>query len=93
VEIPASMVAQAKTFCSMQPCARFAEGELVIELDGETTTIAICPRHYEYVQAQMSKHGDTSMLSQEIVFADEMPGEQAMINDIIANGNPYDIIY
>lgn len=87
-----NMLAMAKTFCSVQPCTRYAEGDLVLESDAGKQVIPICPRHYEYyIEYFNSETFDSDILGKETVFVDDV-GDDEMIGDIIRRGNPHEII-
>lgn len=80
----------AVTFCSIQPCTRQAEGDLIIEQGGQEQRIAICPRHYEWF-VNNPAHANTHDASREVVFVDDV-GDDQMVNDIIRRGDPLEII-
>ena len=85
-------MAQAKTFCSIQPCTRFAEGDLTIESDAGVEVIPICPRHYEYYMSYFGGEDfDKDVLSKETVFVDDV-GDDSMIDDIMQRGDPHEIV-
>lgn len=92
MDIPASMMAQAKTFCSIQPCVRFAEGDLVIERDGQTETHPVCPRHHEYIMQYYGQQDfDPAIVGKEVIFADEVD-DDGMIKQIVEHGNLHEIV-
>lgn len=93
MQLPPGLAAQAVTFCSIQPCTRYAEGDLVIERGGQEEIIPVCPRHYEYIVDKLGEqiYDDPSLLSKEIVFVDDV-GRDAMLDRIIASGTALDII-
>jgi len=61
-------------FCTFQPCPRQAGGDLVVELGGEEKRFPVCERHADYITSQQKGH-DEVPISQEIVFADDVPQE------------------
>jgi hypothetical protein len=85
-----SFFSSAKTFCSIQPCVRFAEGDLIIERDGKEDTVPVCPRHHEYVVDHLAKFGNADILNQEIVFVQDVGMEMA--NSVAKSGLPHIII-
>jgi len=86
------MLLTAKTFCSIQPCSRFAEGDLIVESDEGENRIPICPRHYEYyVQYFGGEDFDPDIVRKETVFVDDL-GDDEMIADIAKRGLPHEII-
>ena len=90
--VPPGMSERAVTFCSIQPCTRHAEGDLIIERNGQEERVAVCPRHAEYLFSHFGGEDiDPQILSKEIVFVDDV-GRDSMIDDIIERGDPHDII-
>lgn len=83
----------AIVFCSIQPCARIAEGDLTVERDGVPEPVPVCARHAEYIMRIFAgdEIGNPDLLSQEIVFVDDV-GKDAMLDMIIQAGTAYDII-
>lgn len=61
-------------FCSMQPCPRQAAGDIVLEMRGEEKRFPVCERHADYITRHKKGH-DEVPISQEIVFADDVPPE------------------
>jgi hypothetical protein len=92
MDIPQHMLAQARTFCSIQPCPRFAEGDLTVEQGEDVRHIAVCARHAEYyVKYFGGEDMDAGILSQETVFVDDV-GDDKMLEQIVKQGNPHAII-
>lgn len=91
--IPDNMLAQAHIFCSIQPCTRLAEGDLEFERNGKVESVSVCPRHAEYIMAYFAGEQieDSSILSKEIVFVDDV-GRDAMIDQIYAAGTYHEIV-
>lgn len=87
-----SMMAQAKTFCTIQPCTRFAEGDIVVESDAGVERIAVCPRHYEYYVSYFGGDDfDRKVLSKETVFVDDISLD-SVVDDVIKKGEPHEIV-
>lgn len=83
---------RAYVFCSIQPCNRQVEGNLEFEQDGGVRTVDVCARHAEYIMNYFNGEiGDPDILSQEIVFVDDVGGD-SMVDDIIKHGRPLAII-
>jgi hypothetical protein len=93
MDLPAHLLAQAKTFCSVQPCTRFAEGDLSIERDNEPPQIIpICSRHYEYYVTYFGGEDfDAEIIGKETVFVDDV-GDDSMIEEIVKRGRPHEIV-
>lgn len=92
MDVPASMMAQAKTFCAMQPCTRFAEGDLTVEQDGRKSVFSICARHHEYIMRYYGQQDfDPTIVGREVVFVDDV-GDDEMIDQIVKYGNLQEIV-
>jgi hypothetical protein len=61
-------------FCTFQPCPRQASGDIVLGARGEEKRFPVCQRHAEYITSQQKGH-DEVLISQEIVFTDDVPVE------------------
>lgn len=80
-------------FCSIQPCSRFAEGEISFEQYPEENW-PVCERHFEFIVQEVNKGVDPLvLLERPTVFTDDIAEEHKFLIDaVIDNQNPYKVI-